>query len=1317
MKCIRLVLFFLLLQIVSFSQNPPGSEYMTSKEKKMGHTMMKLYNRLAEKEVIEDSVTFFEKLDSIRVAESKHPRRRQVSIIDQVPPPMGTQETYADGQITGQWQYNYVSDPERGVMGRYGHWADQSAYNPVTNTAYFLNNPHNVTMGSLVENGSLEITNQNINIAGNFFTCIVRNDGSSRLIGGVNIDEGQMCYSDDEGMTWYESTGGEFGGNDVVWGAQFDNTQKTLIVHIKKWVWTTQWDYSHLILVSDDMGETYEQVALFKTNDLDAIVCNRPHNSEYAYVVIKRAGQGNWETYRYQPETTELTYMTTTSMSGNPKQLFGTRVNNQTYLYVGTDEGDASKGYLSTNEGQSWEYRSTHTDWKVLSSVHPEDPDELLFSSAQMTHSTDGGATINRWSWWEDAFGWDNHTINWFRKSDGTLFMMLGNDFGNHFVTDPHNRSAWKHMNIRNVHQILHHGAFEEKTDLLVTGNQDRGTLRWDKVDDNEYEGKTMYKADGLRVEIANHGKSYWYIHYWGVMYHNNAPITGNEYRTDIALSDPTQNWYTPPMAASTLPGEDAIYVTGWDQLMKLTYNWNTNSITKTILPFNFTSDAGEVVYGVATAPSDPDRIYACTRNGVFYYSSNAGASWTRTSYTGSFPEVDGWRTWGSVGYAIKVSQNDPDMVFVAGLGDATNAMLKSTDGGQTFTPVTNGISDAEIHEICLTSDDKYVFASNMEVYVIDEDRWYSLKGGSCPRGGAVNGVSYMPQQNKIRYYTYGMGVLDFQINGTSGIPYAEITSPSTHDFEIDAPFTVSVAASDSDGEIVRIELYDGEQLIQERTNSPFTFIVESEVGNSHSLRAIAYDDAGNRTISYSVDVVVSQTHIPDYQLPYADNVIPGIIEAENYDTGGEDIAYFDLTSDNLGGEYRTDGVDIQASINGYNIGWTETGEWLEYTVNVAEAGAYTVNTLLSDIDATGIYSLQFDGNIVIDSASVPETGDYLVWQQREDTLYLDAGVQVMRTNILNGGFNIDNYTFERLDIPYGEGTGLLGLYYNGMEFDEFVTARTDESMTMNWNDASPVDGVNEDAFSVKWYGKLQPQITGEYTIYITSDNGRRVWIDGQLIIDRWVDDWDIEYSGTITLDASRKYDIVIEYFENNGGANIRLDWKPPYMQKHEIPSSQLYPSALQTFLLERGWNLISFNVSPSDSTVESVFDVALLDVTVIKTDEKFYLKEHPAFLNSLKTISGGKAYLVYMTDSVDLQVIGQPLNSHQTQLKAGWNLLGIPRQSSVTIDDVLDILPVDCVKNFEGFWENNSDANSIDTFTPGKGYFIKVNSDCSISW
>ncbi len=75
------------------------------------------------------------------------------------------------------------------------------------------------------------------------------------------------------------------------------------------------------------------------------------------------------------------------------------------------------------------------------------------------------------------------------------------------------------------------------------------------------------------------------------------------------------------------------------------------------------------------------------------------------------------------------------------------------------------------------------------------------------------------------------------------------------------------------------------------------------------------------------------------------------------------------------------------------------------------------------------------------------------------------------------------------------------------------------------------IRAVDADNFSVRWTGQIQPQGSGAHTFYVNSDNGRRLWVNDQLIIDKWIDDYGTEYSGSISLTANKKYTIKFRVF------------------------------------------------------------------------------------------------------------------------------------------------------------------------------------------
>jgi hypothetical protein len=139
---------------------------------------------------------------------------------------------------------------------------------------------------------------------------------------------------------------------------------------------------------------------------------------------------------------------------------------------------------------------------------------------------------------------------------------------------------------------------------------------------------------------------------------------------------------------------------------------------------------------------------------------------------------------------------------------------------------------------------------------------------------------------------------------------------------------------------------------------------------------------------------------------------LPGRIQFEDYKAGGEGVGYHDLTAGNTGNAYRADGVDIQATTDaggGYNVGWTDAGEWLAYDVNVATAKAYTFTArLASQVAGTKQAVLSVDGANVAAFNFTDASG----WQSWKDLavtgIHLTAGNHVFRLTLPNGGLNLN---------------------------------------------------------------------------------------------------------------------------------------------------------------------------------------------------------------------------------------------------------------------------------------------------------------------
>jgi hypothetical protein len=144
---------------------------------------------------------------------------------------------------------------------------------------------------------------------------------------------------------------------------------------------------------------------------------------------------------------------------------------------------------------------------------------------------------------------------------------------------------------------------------------------------------------------------------------------------------------------------------------------------------------------------------------------------------------------------------------------------------------------------------------------------------------------------------------------------------------------------------------------------------------------------------------------------------IPGTVKAENYDTGGQGIGYNVTSVNGTDNSYRSDGVDLEttsATGGGNDLGWTATGQWFRYTVNVATAGTYTVTFEVAAPSAVtgGFHISNSSGTNLSGSVNVTETGGWQDWATETATVTLPAGLQVLTLNEDNAGWNIDYATF-----------------------------------------------------------------------------------------------------------------------------------------------------------------------------------------------------------------------------------------------------------------------------------------------------------------
>jgi hypothetical protein len=321
--------------------------------------------------------------------------------------------------------------------------------------------------------------------------------------------------------------------------------------------------------------------------------------------------------------------------------------------------------------------------------------------------------------------------------------------------------------------------------------------------------------------------------------------------------------------------------------------------------------------------------------------------------------------------------------------------------------------------------------------------------------------------------------------------PVVSISSPSNGaNFTPPATVTVTATASDADGTVGSVELFNNNVSAGALTASPYQWTLANLAAGSYSLKAVATDDKGATATSTIAITVTDQGRI----------ALPGRIQAEDYMTGGEGVGYHDADAGNTGGKYRTDGVDIETCSDaggGYDVGWTNAGEWLAYNVSVAQAGSYQFVARVASANA-GTKSIQ----VSIDGANVGGQINFTTaagWQSWVDAVSasatLTAGNHTLRITMVTAGLNLnylDVKTVGPQPIEIAKGKPATSSSVENATYP--ASNAVDGNMTTRWSSAfSDPQWITIDlgasyaisAVALNWEGASGKN----YTIRLSSDN------------------------------------------------------------------------------------------------------------------------------------------------------------------------------------------------------------------------------------
>lgn len=155
----------------------------------------------------------------------------------------------------------------------------------------------------------------------------------------------------------------------------------------------------------------------------------------------------------------------------------------------------------------------------------------------------------------------------------------------------------------------------------------------------------------------------------------------------------------------------------------------------------------------------------------------------------------------------------------------------------------------------------------------------------------------------------------------------------------------------------------------------------------------------------------------------------------------------------------------------------------------------------------------------------------------------------------------LDNFSLEMIPsdvlLAANDAKGLDAEYFSNKTLEGSSKKRIDAQINLNYKDNPPDPFFPAGDKSVRWTGWLVPPVTGEYLLGVSSDDGARMWFDGEQKINSWVSRGEILDTFKVTLEAGKKYAVKIEYFDLGGDAVCRFWWRSPFTKDRNYPAQE----------------------------------------------------------------------------------------------------------------------------------------------------------------
>ncbi len=653
----------------------------------------------------------------------------------------------ADGILQGRW----VEKGSRNNAGR----TRMADYDTVDHKIYVISDGGNVWKGNL-DGSQWENLNDRFQITDGSFIRLIRVGALKRIFVGRWGKSG--FYSDDDGVTWNETSG-------------FDDLT------------TYQHSIERFVIADDSIATVYALAS-----------APRLSGTQNALWIYRSINQGaNFERFLEIPQSTGVSRGSADIWM--PRYRYSDPVvvvNNASYRLNAADSSWTTLGqldvnasgycmlagqheengnvrlycylnkkiYRSTDGGQTWEFRlNLNKDpfFKTSFSASVTQNDVIYFGDVECYRSLDGGYDWTKISDWPEYYGStynrlhaDIPSVNCLLDEDGNEFQLINTDGGIYYSES--NLQVVDNLSLEGLNISQYYGQYTARydTNMLFVGSQDQGYQVSTADNGGILEMEQVISGDYGHLVSSNDGGSLWMAYPGFAVFYPIASETSQSYSWDFNGANAL--WIPPLMPDPDDP--NVCFVSMGAQIKRLVFNGA--ELVAEDWPGFFSGG----VSAMAVSPLDHNRWYVLTESGRFFSSLDRGLTWT------SIIISNGPGANYLYGATIWPSTVNKDVVFVGGSGYSNPPVFRSEDNGASFTSMSDGLPNTMVFRMAGCPGDEFLFAATElgpYVYVPSSSTWHYLGGDSAP-DQSYWWVEYISEMKTARFSTYGRGVWDFKI-------------------------------------------------------------------------------------------------------------------------------------------------------------------------------------------------------------------------------------------------------------------------------------------------------------------------------------------------------------------------------------------------------------------------------------------------------------------------------------------------------------------------------------------------------------------------